>query len=119
MFNRLALPGATFFAASALGLLQMYYAIRGSGWSLALWALGYGLLLGAVVQSCVCEVLPWRKVALGALLGSGILWIPVVLVTYGFAFMVTPIFFAYAASTLLGARLALFVRRRCACGQAV
>lgn len=119
MYHRLAIPGVTFFLASALGLLQMYYAIRGPGWSLALWALGYGLLLGAVVQSCVSEVLPWRKVVLGPMLGSGVLWNPVVLATYGFALMAAPIFFAYAASTLLGARLALFVRRRCASARAV
>lgn len=97
----------------------MYLAIQGPGWMLALWALGYGLLLGAVLQSSVSEVLPWRKVALGSPLGSGVLWLPVVLATYGFALMVAPIFFAYAVSTQLGARLALFVRRRCASARAV
>ena len=102
VFNRLRFPAAFFFAASLLVLLQLYYAIGGSGSYLAISALAYGLVLGFVVQICVREKLPMRRVGLAAFLGAFTLWLPVVLVTYGFALAATPIFLGYAGAVVLG-----------------
>jgi hypothetical protein len=113
MLNRLRYPAIWFFAASLLGLLQIYYAIRGDGWRLSLGALAYGLVLGFVVQLCFRQPLPKVQVAVASFCGAFILWLPVVAVTYGFALMATPVFFAYSATVIVGAYMAVQLHRAC------
>lgn len=113
MLNRLRFPAVWFFAASLLGLLHVYYAIRGDGWRLSVGALAYGLALGFVVQLCFRQPLPKLAVAVASFLGAFTLWLPVVVVTYGFALMATPVFIAYSLTVVLGAYLASLLHKAC------
>jgi hypothetical protein len=111
MFSRLRFPAALFFVASLLGLLQVYSAIGGNGWRIAVSALVYGLVMGFAVQLCFREPAPKMRVAIGAFCGAFTLWLPVVAVTYGFALAATPVFVAYAAAVVLGAFVASLLQR--------
>jgi hypothetical protein len=97
MLNRLRFPAIWFFAASLLGLAQVHYAIRRDGWRLSIGALAYGLLLGFAVQLCFRQPLPKVEVVVASFCGAFTLWLPVVVVTYGFALMATPVFIAYSS----------------------
>jgi hypothetical protein len=110
MVNRLRFPAALFFVASLFGLLQIYHAIGGKGWRLSVAALVYGLVLGVAVQACFRQPLPRTRVGVASFFGAFMLWVPVVLVSCGFALMATPVFLAYAGAVVLGVDLA--ARRR-------
>jgi hypothetical protein len=112
MLSRLRFPALTFFGASFFGLLQLYYSIGGNGWRLSIASLVYGFVIGLAIQLCFHESLPRRRVALAAFAGSFLLWVPVVLVTYGLALMATPIFMAYAVAVVLGTIAASSIQRR-------
>lgn len=114
MLNRLRFPAIWFFAASLLGLLQVYYAIRGGGWRLSLGALAYGLVLGFVAQLCFRQPLPKVEVAVASFCGAFTLFLPVVVVTYGFALMAMPVFIAYSATVVIGAYMAVLLHKACA-----
>lgn len=106
MLNRIRYPAVLFFTASVLGLWPIYFALSTNGWWQSAGALAYGLLLGFAVQRYFREPAPRRRIAAGAFLGAFMLWIPVVLTTYGLALAATPIFVAYAAAATLGATAA-------------
>jgi hypothetical protein len=110
----LRFPAILFYAASLFGLAQIYYAIEGLGWRLSVGALVYGLILGFLAQLFFDEPLPKRRVATAAFLGALTLWLPVVLVTYGFALAATPVLIAYAAAAAIGAYAAVLLRKVCA-----
>jgi hypothetical protein len=111
MFNRLPFPAAFFFATSMLGLLLAYYEIGGNKLHLSLSALMYGIVLGLVVQLCVRQSLPKLRIGIASFCGSFALWLPVVVVTYGFAIKATPFFVAYAAAVVLGIYAAVLIQR--------
>lgn len=113
MFNRLRFPALVFFISSLLGLLQIYYAIGGSGWRISISAIAYGLILGFVVQLCFREAFPKMRVGVAAFCGAYTLWIPVILVTYGFALTATPVFVGYAGAVMLGSHMAVLLRKGC------
>lgn len=114
MFNRLRFPSSVFFAASFLGLLLLYYAIGGNSWPLVLSALAYGFVLGFAIQSCLRQPLPKRRVAVASFCGSFVLWLPVVVVSYGFALAATPVFLAYSTAVIAGLYLASLRRSNAA-----
>jgi hypothetical protein len=111
MFTRLRFPAMVFFATSLLGLLPVYYAIGGPGWLLAGGALAYGLILGFLVQLCIRQPLPRLRVAVGAFCGAFTVWLPVVMVTYGFALLASPLLFAYSFAVVAGSYLALLLTK--------
>ena len=111
MFNRLRFPATLFFVASLLGLLQLYYAIGGNGWRLSLSALAYGLLLGSAIQSCFRQPVPKLRVGIASFFGAFVLWIPVILVTFGLALAATPVFMAYGVTVVLGTWVASHWRK--------
>lgn len=111
LLNRLRFPSALFFVASLFGLLQVYYAIGGKGWHLSVAALSYGLILGVAVQACCRQALPKTRVGVASFFGAFTLWMPVVLVSYGFALIATPVFLAYAGAVVLGLHLIMLWRK--------
>lgn len=59
-----------------------------------------GLLQGAIAGR------PWlNTIAISALLGALLLWLPILFVTYGFALLALPLLVAFAAVVWMGARL--------------
>ena len=112
MLSKVRFPALLFFGASFLGLLLLFYLIDGKRWLLGSAALGYGLLLGFTVQALVATPLPLVRVAVASFAGSIMLWLPVVLVTYGIALAAAPVFAAYAAAVVLGTVAALRLRTR-------
>jgi hypothetical protein len=63
-----------------------------------------GLTIGCVMGSTFKTAAP-RPVAIGAFAAALILWLPVVVVTYGFALLGVPLLVAYAACVQAGARM--------------
>lgn len=112
MFSRLRFPATLFFAASFLGMLALIGATGGAGWRFAAGALVYGLLLGFAVQMVFREPVPRARAAAGAFGGAFTLWLPVVLVTYGFALVAVPVFVAHAIAVAIGVSAASLLRRR-------
>ena len=112
MLKKLPFPALVFFAASFFGLPQLYHAIdSNAGWRLFFAALACGFVLGLAVQACFVEPFPRWRVAIAAFSGSFVLWLPVVISTYGFALRATPIFVAYAAAVTIGTLIASRIRR--------
>jgi hypothetical protein len=111
MFTRLRFPAMVFFATTLLGLLPVHYAIGGPGWLLAGGTLAYGLILGFLVQLCIRQPLPRLRVAVGAFFGVFTLWLPIVVVTYGFALLASPAFFAYSFAVVAGSYLSLLLTK--------
>ena len=112
MFQRLRLPAPCFFVASAIGLLLLHRAIGGHGTYLSVAAVIHGFALGLLIQASFLERIPRSSIAVSSFLGAFLLWVPVVLVTYGLALMAIPIFVAYAASVVLGVHVATWHRAR-------
>ena len=102
MLKKLPFPAVTVCTASFVGLLQVYDVVGGHAWRLSSAALAYGFVMGFALQRVVREPIPRWRVALAAFAGSFLLWLPVVVVTYGFALMATPVFAASAGATVLG-----------------
>lgn len=111
MFKRLFCPVLFFFTASLLGLLQVYYTVAGNRIYLALAAFTYGLILGLVAQLCIRQPLPKVAIGVASFCGAFTLWLPAVLVTYGFALMATPLIVAYSLMVVLGISLSACVRK--------
>ena len=115
--NRLRCPAALFFGTSFVGLLSIYRLIGGNGWRLSLCVFTYGVVLGFVLQLSLDQPLPRARIAVASFCGSFVLWLPVVLVTYGFALAATPIFIAYAATVVAGTALASLAQKRLSRGR--
>jgi hypothetical protein len=118
VFNHLRFPDVLFFTASFVGLLSIYRFVGGNGWHLSLCAFTYGVALGLLVQLLLKQPLPRLRIGVASFCGSYVLWLPVVLVTYGFALAATPIFIAYAAAIVAGSTLATLVQERLSAGRA-
>lgn len=100
----------TVFLGSLIGPLLLYkYATWLSYPALCVSILVFGVALGSA-SSFVRNASLYAAVA--ALAGVSVLWLPVVLVTYGFALMATPFLLAYAACVWVGIFAAKRLRRR-------
>jgi hypothetical protein len=72
-----------------------------------------GLIIGTV-QGFFIEKSWHRAIGIGTFAGPLILWLPVVIVTYGFALLGLPLLAAFSTLVLFGAKLGAKLRM-CAC----
>ncbi len=100
-----AVAAVSSFISSFLGAWASYRFAEGAGGIVTIGAFYVvGFLLGCV-HGLVFGRSYVKTVGYGALAAVLLLWAPVVVVTYGFALLGTPLVVAYAAFLAIGARL--------------
>jgi len=72
----------------------------------------FGFTVGFSVQILVHQSVPLLRISMASFWAAFTLWLPVVLVSYGFALMATPLVAAYGAIVGLGAYAAAALNRR-------
>lgn len=102
---RSGLIGACSALASMLAVWLVYIGLEHFSGTVNLCAIVLcGLLIG-MVQGCFIHRARHRSIAIATLIGMLILWLPVVVATYGFALLALPLLVAYAALVFCSARL--------------
>ena len=111
MFAQLHYPASVFYGANLLGLAVIHFSSTGHPMRIAGLFL-FGFAVGFCVQILVRDALPLLRISMASFWAAFTLWLPVVLVTYGFALMGTPILMTYGAVVGLGAYAAAAVNRK-------
>jgi len=103
--QRLRYPVFLSYVATFSGLLLLNYQFGDSPLGLSLGVVLFGFSLGALFQLFSSQPLPKFRIGLGAFFAAFTLYLPIVVVTYGFALVYTPVLFIYAGIVVLGANL--------------
>ena len=112
MFDRLRYPASIFYVANLLGLAVIHVSSTGAIPMRIAGLFLFGFAVGFCVQILVREAVPLLRISMASFWAAFTLWLPVVLVTYGFALMGIPILIAYGAVVGLGAYAAGALNRR-------
>ena len=112
MFAQLRYPASVFYVISLLGLPVIHLSSAGKLWMLLAGLMLFGFTLGFAIQVLVRQPVPLMRIAMAAFWAAFTLWLPVVLLTYGFALMGIPLLVAYGAIVGLGACAAAALNRR-------
>ena len=87
-----------------------YITLENCSGAVRLFAIVLSALAVGVCQGLFVQKSEHRVVAMGAFLGLLSLWLPVIVVTYGFALMALPLFAAFAMLVFYGARIGASLR---------
>ena len=103
MFARLRFPASVFYVISLLVLPVIHFSSAGNVWRLLGGLFLMGFAVGFSVQILVREAIPLLRISVASFAAAFTLWLPVVLLSYGFGLMATPLVAGYGAIVGLGA----------------
>lgn len=112
MFAQLRYPASVFYVGNLLGLAAIHVSSRAAIPMRIAGLFLFGFAVGFCVQILVREAIPLLRISMASFWAAFTLWLPVVLLTYGFALMGIPILMSYGAVVGLGAYAAAALNRR-------
>lgn len=112
MFAQLRYPASIFPVVNLLGLAVIHVASMGPIQMRIAGLYLVGFAAGFCIHILVREAVPLMRIGMASFWAAFTLWLPIVLVTYGFALMGIPILIAYGAVVGLGAYAAGALNRR-------